>query len=139
MPSTRRITPATIEGRCAAPGGATPARPIGPPSSLQTRVSSRPHTTREIGPRGGRPESRPRSITMSRPIIVCDRLSKKYNLGAGRGRGSNGRPPSLRESISEGLRAARDAIAGGRGGKPRAKHEFWALKDVSLEVGRGEV
>jgi lipopolysaccharide transport system ATP-binding protein len=76
---------------------------------------------------------------MSRPVIICDRLSKRYNLGGSRGKGPSGGPPSLRETISERLRAARDLLAGRRDGSPRGGHEFWALKDVSFEVARGEV
>jgi lipopolysaccharide transport system ATP-binding protein len=69
--------------------------------------------------------------------IICDRLSKRYHLGAGRG--PQGAPPSLREAISERVRAARDALAGRRHDGPADGHEFWALKDVSFEVARGEV
>ena len=76
---------------------------------------------------------------MSRPIIICDRLSKRYNLITSGSRGSHGSPASLREAVSERLRAARDLITGRRDSKPAVHHEFWALKDVSFEVGRGEV
>ena len=39
---------------------------------------------------------------MSRPIIVCDRLSKQYNLGATRDKGIlSGMPPTLREVIAQ--------------------------------------
>ena len=76
---------------------------------------------------------------MTRPIIICDRLSKKYNIITNDSRGLRGSPSSLREAVSERLRAARDLIAGRQDSKPSARHEFWALKDVSFEVGRGEV
>jgi lipopolysaccharide transport system ATP-binding protein len=76
---------------------------------------------------------------MNRPVITCDRLSKRYNLGTSRSKGPRGGPPSLRETVSDKLRAARGTLAGKRDGKPKDDHHFWALKGVSFEVGRGEV
>jgi lipopolysaccharide transport system ATP-binding protein len=76
---------------------------------------------------------------MSQPSIVCDRLSKLYQLG---GDGTNGRsagPPSLRDITSRKLQAIRDAVMGRSNGRPKGTHPFWALKDVSFEVGQGEV
>ena len=76
---------------------------------------------------------------MSRPIISCDRLSKRYDLGASSHKALHQRPPSLREATSQWLRAAAAALRGIRSGESRKTQPFWALKDVSFEVGHGEV
>src|SRR5262249_53039527 len=66
-----------------------------------------------------------------RPAIRVENLSKRFRLGS-RGPASY---RTLRESIMNALRApfrrAIDPVAAGR--------EFWALKDVNLEVNPGEV
>ena len=77
---------------------------------------------------------------MSRPIIVCDRLSKQYNLGATAGQGASPacRPRCARPSPAQAA-GRRDILQGVRQRRVEEDHAFWALKDVSFEVERGEV
>ncbi len=64
------------------------------------------------------------------PMIRVENLSKEYQLGARQAAYS-----TLRESLVETLRAPLERLRQ----KRRAVEAIWALKDVSLEVERGDV
>ncbi len=68
---------------------------------------------------------------MSELAIRIDTLGKRYQLGASRERYA-----TLGESIRKWVSLR--GILGGRAGK-KSRPTFWALKDVSFEVGAGEV
>jgi lipopolysaccharide transport system ATP-binding protein len=76
---------------------------------------------------------------MSRPIITCEGLSKYYQLGRHPGKNWYSVVPSLRDTISSQLQSARSFLRGKRQERRAVDHGFWALKDVSFEVERGEV
>jgi lipopolysaccharide transport system ATP-binding protein len=66
-------------------------------------------------------------------IIAVDSVSKRYVIG------HQLVDKTLRDRIHRGFRSAVDRMLPGRGRVKRTVEEFWALKDLSFEVKRGEV
>jgi lipopolysaccharide transport system ATP-binding protein len=74
------------------------------------------------------------------PVIRIENLSKRYRIGLRR----KSNYKTFREAIVDGSGRAWNRIAGlgrpgSRAGKPAADDAFWALKNVSFDIGRGEV
>jgi lipopolysaccharide transport system ATP-binding protein len=70
---------------------------------------------------------------MSRWAIRADSLSKRYAIGDGGSRATN-----LKEALSDGVARLLSRAREERASRRRAD-AFWALRDVTFEVGEGEV
>src|SRR5579862_2382203 len=70
-----------------------------------------------------------------KPAIRIERLAKKYRVTQGSSRSSY---RTLRESLVDIAAAPLRRLRGARDGAERAE-DFWALRDVSLEVQPGQV
>jgi lipopolysaccharide transport system ATP-binding protein len=68
---------------------------------------------------------------MTAPIISVENLSKRYTL-----RHQQGGYRTLRDALSE---KARSMLGRNGHATPATQEEFWALKDVSFEINRGDV
>jgi lipopolysaccharide transport system ATP-binding protein len=76
---------------------------------------------------------------MSRPIIICDQLSKTYRLGAKKSAGGRGHSSyTLRDALGRSFHAAVQYVKGSRAAGQK-EELFWALRDVSFEIQPGEV
>jgi lipopolysaccharide transport system ATP-binding protein len=77
---------------------------------------------------------------MSPPVISAESLSKRYLIGH---QAERERYTALRDVVgrtAKGLmRSAKDMVHGRAIVPGDTQEEFWALKDVSFEIGRGEV
>ena len=77
---------------------------------------------------------------MSRPIIVCDQISKHYKLGSSKKKGLwTGADHTLSDTVKNAVGSARAFLKGERKRDQSQDRSFWALKNVSFEIGRGEI
>jgi lipopolysaccharide transport system ATP-binding protein len=71
---------------------------------------------------------------MSEPVIRIENLGKRYVIGQQRSQ-----EDGLRHVIEDAVRAPLKWLKGGRGEKKPQPEEFWAIKDISFEVHKGDV
>jgi ABC-type polysaccharide/polyol phosphate transport system ATPase subunit len=72
-------------------------------------------------------------------VIRVEGLSKKYLLGQKSG-GAGGLRHAIEDSITAPVRWAKALVSGNRSPRPALENpEFWALREVSFEVRRGDV
>ena len=64
-------------------------------------------------------------------VLAVENLGKRYVIS------HETRHDTLRDALSDGVRGALNRIL--RGGARQGREEFWALRDVSFEVKRGEI
>jgi lipopolysaccharide transport system ATP-binding protein len=77
---------------------------------------------------------------MNRPIIVCDKISKSYRLGASKERRIGWGPSyTLRNALSNSFHSVLQSLKESRWRDDQEKGLFWALRDVSFEIQPGEV
>lgn len=71
---------------------------------------------------------------MAEPVIQVENLSKKYVIA----HQASGSYSTLRDSIVDGARSLGRRLAPGQKHDRPTREEFWALKDVSFDVKRGD-
>jgi homopolymeric O-antigen transport system ATP-binding protein len=77
---------------------------------------------------------------MSKPIIICDSLGKSYRLGEKqRLKPLFNHSFTLREAMTKTIHSGIRFLKGERQEAARRDSTFWALRNVSFEVKRGEV
>jgi lipopolysaccharide transport system ATP-binding protein len=76
---------------------------------------------------------------MSRPIIICDKISKSYRLGAKKKVGMRGAGYTLRDALSNSFHSVLEHLKGSRSDQDQKDELFWALRDVCFEVRQGQI
>src|ERR1700677_390546 len=87
-------------------------------SANGSRTARWPEAMSRVSPRG--------NSLKSQHLLRMDGVSKRFRKG------------ELYDSLRDALPVLVRKLSGRRSPAPPGRHEFWALKDVSFSVGRGE-